>query len=122
MDLRSHLVVVVRLHEVRYATSSSWVQHLLAGLAVCCYHLMVVVLLLFLLEFVIECVELRTLGAVRRGEDCVYVLSERDLRAEAVHLVVVAAASRSNILCGSTFLLFAARWELVKVWSLLNHA
>lgn len=121
MNLRSHLVVVVRLHEVRHATSSSWVQHLLAGLAVCCYHLMVVVLL-FLLEFVIECVELRTLGAVRRGKDCVNVLSERDLGAKAVHLVVVAVASRSNILCSSTFLLFASRWELVKVWSLLNHA
>jgi hypothetical protein len=113
-----NLRVVVRLHEVRDATTSSRVQHLLAVLAVLGHH--VVMLLLLLLELVVESMELGGLTTTR-GEHRVDVLAEGDLWAEPVHLVVKATSCwhphRSRFL-----LLLAARWELVEVWRLLNHA
>lgn len=122
VDLRvHHLGVVVRLHKVWYAPSSSRVEHLLASLAVLGHHL-VVVMLLLLFEFVVECMELCTLSSVRRGEDCIDVLSQRDLWAESIYLVVVAATRHSNIRYRSTFLLFATSREFIEVRCLLNHA
>ena len=82
-----HLLVVVALHEVRDAATGAWVEHLLAVLALLAHHL--VVRLLLLLEFVVEGLELGALARLARREDGVNVLSEADLRAETIHLVVV---------------------------------
>jgi len=50
------LLLLVGLHEVREATSSSLVQHLLTVLGILTHHL--VVMLLLLLELVVESLEL----------------------------------------------------------------
>ena len=116
--LSNHLRVVVGLHKVRYAATGSWVEHLLAVLAVLGHHL--VVLLLLLLELVVECMELGGLTTAR-GEHRVDVLAEGDLWAEPVHLVVKATPCWHPHPT-SVLLLLAACWELVEVGCLLDHS
>ena len=72
--LMHHLLVIVALHEVRDSASRSRIEHLLAVLTLLAHHLMV--LLLFLLEFVVESLELGALIGRTRRENCVDVLAE----------------------------------------------
>lgn len=85
--LLHHLLMVIALHEVRDAASAALVQHLLTRLRVLTHHL--VVLLLFLLQFIVQRLELAILRACATAEHRVDVLTEGDLRTEAIHLVIV---------------------------------
>ena len=124
VNLLHHLLMVVWLHEVGDTTGASLVQHLLTVLAVLLHHL-VVVLLLLLLQLVVESLELGTLIRGIWREDSVDILTERDLRAESVHLVVVRATRHSKVCHASILylllLLLASVRELIKVGRLLHQ-
>ena len=78
-------------------------------------------LLLLLLQLIVEGLELAVLVGRTPAENRVDVLAERDLRAEAIHLVIVGA--RLHSYGGKALLvIFAVRGELIKVWRLLHHA
>ena len=89
-----HHLLIVRLHEVGDAAAAPSIEHLLAVLALLAHHL--VMLLLFLLQFVVEGLELRGLVRRARREDRVDVLPEGDLGTEPVHLVVVRVARHAQ--------------------------
>jgi len=87
-------MVLVALHKVGDATCATIAEHLLAGLRVLSHHLVLLLLLLLLLflvlKLVVQCLELTVMiGRGSPTEHCVDVLSERYLRAEAVHLVLL---------------------------------
>ena len=85
------------------------------------HTLTLALVLLFLLQLIVECLELAILGVSASAEHGIDVLAEGDLRAEPVHLVVVRVGLHADR--GQPFLVvFAVRGELVEVGSLLHHA
>ena len=76
-------------------------------------------LLLLLLQFVVESLEL---GALIRRVGRKYgvdILTKRDLRAETIHLIIIRASSHA-VAAIRLLLLFTSSWELVEVRSLLD--
>ena len=94
--LLNHLLViaVTALLKVRDASSSTRIQHLLARLRIQWHHL--VMDLLFLLQLVVQCLELIFLRYDAAAVACIIVLSELHLRAKAIYLIVVGATLHAN--------------------------
>ena len=81
-------------------------------------------LLLLLLQFVVEGLELGALIRRVRRKYGVDVLTKRDLRAETIHLIIIRASrhavARHPLAAIRLLLLFTSSWELVEVRSLLD--
>ena len=121
-------MLVIALHEVGQATTTSGIQHLLAVLR-CASHHLIMVLLLF--QFVVESLELLALVGVSKAvvwsENCVDVLAKWDFGTEPIHQVgrgVIIAASIGNVLKANVAIacvsIWLGPWELIEVgWLLL---
>ena len=105
-------MVLVALHEIRDATGAARIaKHLLTRLRVLAHHL----LLLFLLQLIVEGLELAIVGATSwPTKHSIDVLAKRYLWAETVHLVVVGVRLHTNSIHATV--------SIVEVGCLLYHA